>query len=79
MEAATGERIVAFARRGKPPGNRFFPAVSKRLLRPIDSDCKLQIVVSETCCWKRGGFPPGSSPAAVDCAAFGGEDRRNGI
>jgi hypothetical protein len=24
MEAATGERIVAFGRAGKPPGNRFF-------------------------------------------------------
>jgi PilZ domain len=27
MEAATGERIVAFGRVGKPPGNPFFTAV----------------------------------------------------
>lgn len=25
MAAATGERIVAFAQGGKPPGNPFFP------------------------------------------------------
>jgi PilZ domain len=34
MEAATGERIVAFGRVGKPLGNPFFAARLQRILKP---------------------------------------------
>jgi hypothetical protein len=35
MEAATGERIVAFGRAGKPLGNPFFAAVPDLHRRPV--------------------------------------------
>jgi hypothetical protein len=39
MEAATGERIVAFGRVGKPLENPFFAAVPDRHRRPEMTGC----------------------------------------
>jgi hypothetical protein len=39
MEAATGERIVAFGRVGKPVENRFFTAIPDRHRRRGMTSC----------------------------------------